>query len=56
MIVDDDDEEEEVLQPYDERQQNEAPTGGKKNKLPFSFLVHHYMKTNNGPKIAAQDP
>ena len=22
----------------------------KKNKIPFSFLMHHYMKTNGGSK------
>jgi hypothetical protein len=28
----------------------------KKNKIPFSFLMHHYMKTNAGKQVAAADP
>ena len=35
------------IKPYDERAQGENQTNqNKKNKIPFSFLMHHYLKTN----------
>jgi hypothetical protein len=40
-----------ILLPYDERDKQENGNKNnmnKKNKIPFSFLMHHYMKTNTG--------
>jgi hypothetical protein len=40
--------------PYDEREHTETKENGAKNtnnkqkKIPFSFLMHHYMKTSGG--------
>ncbi len=46
----DDGEDDEMMLPYDERDQEMHKNQGlsKKNKLPFSFLMHHYLKATNG--------
>ena len=59
-----DDEDEDMegsLTPYDERDQGNHEQGGvnpttKKNKIPFSFLMHHYLKTNAGKQAATKNP
>ena len=46
-----DDEDLEPMMPFDERDHAEKNQGhhlSKKNKLPFSFLMHHYIKATNG--------
>lgn len=46
--------------PYDERAQLEGDYGGgaakKNNNIPFSFLMHHYLKTNGGQQQVKNDP
>lgn len=46
----DDGEDDEILLPFDERDQDKQTNNvvSKKNKLPFSFLMHHYLKATNG--------
>ena len=54
--VEDEEDMEGVLLPYDERDKQENGNKNnmnKKNKIPFSFLMHHYMKTNTGSQIVA---
>lgn len=54
QIIDFDDEDEGET-PFDEREQfqvHDNPAG--KKKLPFSFLMHNYLKTNAGKKQQLQ--
>ena len=45
----DDEDIEDAIGQYDEREDRQAEeVHPRKKKVPFSFLMHHYLKTNGG--------